>query len=154
MLHGHRRHHRLDDIGSKPGAGARDVQHQQQVTQVQSIPPSSRQPKLSDSSARGRHTIASLVPTANEAPGCRDTAIATGFLLGFGIVMFAIGLTLINRDNCAGACEIAGLSLLYAGGPFSALIGFFTDTVVICLAPRCDALGAARLWGCPLGRKS
>lgn len=71
------------------------------------------------------------MPTANEAPGCRDTAIATGFLLGFGIVMFAIGLTLINRDNCAGACEIAGLSLLYAGGPVSALIGFFTDTVVI-----------------------
>jgi hypothetical protein len=45
--------------------------------------------------------------------------------------MFAIGLTLINRDNCSGACEVAGLSLLYAGGPISALIGVFTDTVVI-----------------------
>jgi hypothetical protein len=45
--------------------------------------------------------------------------------------MFAIGLTLINRDSCAGACEVAGLSLLYAGGPVSALIGFFTDTVVV-----------------------
>ncbi|MEX1125324.1 MAG: hypothetical protein WD895_10155 [Acidimicrobiia bacterium] len=71
------------------------------------------------------------MPKANEPPGCRDTAIATGFLLGFGIVMFAIGLTLINRDNCTGACEIAGLSLLYAGGPVSAIIGFFTDTVVV-----------------------
>jgi hypothetical protein len=71
------------------------------------------------------------VTPANEAPGCRDTAIATAFLLGFGIVMFAIGLTLINRDACSGACEVAGLSLLYAGGPISALIGFFTDTVVI-----------------------
>jgi len=45
--------------------------------------------------------------------------------------MFAIGLTLINRDSCTGACEIAGLGLLYAGGPTSALIGVFTDTVVV-----------------------
>lgn len=45
--------------------------------------------------------------------------------------MFAIGLTLINRDSCTGACEIAGLTLLYAGGPISAIIGVFTDTVVI-----------------------
>ena len=71
------------------------------------------------------------MPRANEPPGCRDTAIATGFLLGFGIVLFAIGLTLINRDACDGACETVGLSLLYAGGPISALIGFFTDTVVV-----------------------
>lgn len=71
------------------------------------------------------------MPAANEPPGCRDIAIATGFLLGFGIVMFAIGLTLINRDNCTGACEIAGLTLLYAGGPISALIGIFSDTIVI-----------------------
>ncbi|MDP9143395.1 MAG: hypothetical protein M3N43_01640, partial [Actinomycetota bacterium] len=28
-------------------------------------------------------------------------------------------------------CEIAGLGLLYAGGPTSALIGVFTDTVVV-----------------------
>jgi hypothetical protein len=71
------------------------------------------------------------VPSTNEPAGCRDIAIATGFLLAFGIVMFAIGLTLINRDGCAGACEIAGLSLLYAGGPISAIIGVFTDTVVV-----------------------
>lgn len=71
------------------------------------------------------------MPRANEPPGCRDTAISTGFLLGFGIVLFAIGLTLINRDACTGACETVGLSLLYAGGPISALIGFFTDTVVV-----------------------
>jgi uncharacterized membrane protein len=38
---------------------------------------------------------------------------------------------LINRDSCTGACEIAGLTLLYAGGPISAVIGVFTDTVVI-----------------------
>jgi hypothetical protein len=71
------------------------------------------------------------VPNANQPPGCRDVAIATGFLLGFGIVLFAVGLTLINRDACSGACEILGLTLLYAGGPFSALIGFFTDSVVV-----------------------
>jgi len=71
------------------------------------------------------------VPAANEPPGCRDVAIATGFLLGFGIVMFAIGLTLINRESCTGVCETAGLTLLYAGGPISAIFGVFTDHVVI-----------------------
>jgi hypothetical membrane protein len=71
------------------------------------------------------------VPTANQPPGCRAIAITTIFLLGFGIVMFAIGLTLINRDACAGLCETVGLTLLYAGGPLSALIGVFTETVVV-----------------------
>ncbi len=71
------------------------------------------------------------MPSANQPPGCRDIAITTTFLLGFGIVMFAIGLTLINRDACAGLCETVGLTLLYAGGPLSALIGVFTETVVV-----------------------
>ena len=71
------------------------------------------------------------MPQANEPPGCREVAITTGFLLGFGLVMFAIGLTLINRDQCSGACEIVGLTVLYAGGPVSALVGIFTDTVVV-----------------------
>ncbi|HLF61805.1 MAG TPA: hypothetical protein VI980_11580 [Acidimicrobiia bacterium] len=77
------------------------------------------------------HTIATLVPNPSQPPGCRDVAIATSFLLGFGIVLFAVGLTLINRDACTGACEMLGLTLLYAGGPFSALIGFFTESVVV-----------------------
>lgn len=66
-----------------------------------------------------------------EAPGCRDAAIATGFLLGFGVTLFAIGLTLINRDSCAGLCETVGLAFLYAGGPVSALFGLLTDSVVV-----------------------
>ena len=66
-----------------------------------------------------------------EAQGCRDAAIATAFLLGFGIVLFAIGLTLINRESCAGLCEVVGLTALYAGGPVSALFGVVTDTVVV-----------------------
>ena len=76
-------------------------------------------------------TIAGLVPSASQPPGCRDIAITTGFLLGFGIVMFAIGLTLINREACSGVCEVVGLTLLYAGGPISALIGVFTETVIV-----------------------
>ncbi len=71
------------------------------------------------------------MPSASQPPGCRDIAITTGFLLGFGIVMFAIGLTLINRDACSGACEVVGLTLLYAGGPISAVIGVFTETVIV-----------------------
>jgi hypothetical protein len=66
----------------------------------------------------------------NQPPGCRDATIVTGFLLGFGIVLFAIGLTLINREVCTGLCETAGLTMLYAGGPISALFGIFTDSVV------------------------
>lgn len=66
-----------------------------------------------------------------EAPGCRNTALVTTFLLAFGIIFFAIGLTLINRSTCAATCETLGLTLLYAGGPISALIGFFTDSVIV-----------------------
>ena len=63
--------------------------------------------------------------------GCRDSALSTVFLLGFGIVFFAVGLTLINRDLCTGSCETIGLTLLYAGGPISALIGIATESVIV-----------------------
>lgn len=63
--------------------------------------------------------------------GCRDAALSTGFLLGYGIVFFAIGLTMINREVCTGLCETLGLSLLYAGGPISAVIGVFSDHVIV-----------------------
>jgi hypothetical protein len=67
----------------------------------------------------------------NDGIGCRDAALATIFLLGFGIVFFAIGLTTINREVCTGFCETVGLALLYAGGPVSALIGIFSDSVIV-----------------------
>ena len=66
-----------------------------------------------------------------EIPGCRDAALATAFLLGFAIALFAIGLALINQDDCSGACETIGLASLYAGGPISALFGVLTDSVVV-----------------------
>jgi hypothetical protein len=71
------------------------------------------------------------VTARDEGIGCRDAALATIFLLGFGIVFFAIGLTSINREVCTGLCETVGLTLLYAGGPVSALIGIFTDSVIV-----------------------
>lgn len=67
----------------------------------------------------------------DEAPGCRDAAITTVFLLGFAIALFAIGLTLINQDSCPGICETVGLTALYAGGPVSAIFGILTDAVVV-----------------------
>ncbi|MGC2241136.1 MAG: hypothetical protein WA726_09875 [Acidimicrobiia bacterium] len=76
-------------------------------------------------------TIAGHVARNDEGIGCRDAAIATAFLLGFAICLFAVGLTLINRDACTGACETVGLTLLYAGGPVSAVIGFFSDSVTV-----------------------
>jgi hypothetical protein len=76
-------------------------------------------------------TIAGHVANRNEGIGCRDAALATSFLLGFAIVFFAIGLTTINQGVCTGLCETLGLTLLYAGGPVSALIGIFTDSVIV-----------------------
>ena len=55
--------------------------------------------------------------------GCRDAAISTGFLLGLAVVFIASGLTLTNQSDCIGSCETLGLTLLYAGGPVSALMG-------------------------------
>ena len=45
--------------------------------------------------------------------------------------MFAVGLTLINRETCTGICETAGLTLLYAGGPVSAVFGVFTEHIIV-----------------------
>lgn len=71
------------------------------------------------------------VTQRDNAPGCRDAAIATGFLLVFAIALVAIGLTLVNGETCDGLCETAGLTMLYAGGPVSAVFGIFTDTVFV-----------------------
>jgi hypothetical protein len=71
------------------------------------------------------------VASKSEGIGCRDAALSTIFLLAFGIVFFAIGLTMINRAVCEGLCETLGLTLLYAGGPISALMGIFTDSVIV-----------------------
>ncbi len=69
--------------------------------------------------------------TRSEEPGCRDAALATALLLGIGLALMGSGLALINQSVCEGICEFAGLSILYAGGPVSAMIGFLTDSVVI-----------------------
>jgi len=71
------------------------------------------------------------VASQQDGIGCRDAALSTAFLLGFGVIFFAIGLTLINQDTCTGACETLGLTLLYAGGPISAVIGVLTDHVIV-----------------------
>jgi hypothetical protein len=71
------------------------------------------------------------VAAKSEGISCRDAALSTAFLLAFGIVFFAVGLTMINRDVCVGLCETLGLTLLYAGGPVSALFGIFTDSVIV-----------------------
>ena len=58
-----------------------------------------------------------------EPPGCRKAAAATTFLLGFAVVFMIGGLSLINGDSCEGLCQTLGLTLLYAGGPLSAVLG-------------------------------
>ena len=69
--------------------------------------------------------------TRREEPGCRDAALATALLLGIGLAFMGSGLALINQPVCEGVCEFAGLSMLYAGGPIGAMIGFLTDSIVI-----------------------
>lgn len=69
--------------------------------------------------------------TKSDGISCRDAALSTAFLLAFGIVFFAAGLTMINREVCVGLCETLGLTLLYAGGPVSALFGIFSDSVIV-----------------------
>ena len=55
--------------------------------------------------------------------GCRDAAVATLFLLGFAVVFMITGLAMSQSVDCQGLCETAALTLLYAGGPLSALLG-------------------------------
>lgn len=63
------------------------------------------------------------MPTRDDGAGCRETAIGTLFLLGFAIVFMVTGLALSDSPDCQGLCEGLGLTLLYAGGPLSALLG-------------------------------
>lgn len=58
-----------------------------------------------------------------DAPGCRDTSVATSFLLGLAVVFMTVGLTMTRQGPCSGVCETVGLTLLYAGGPISAIFG-------------------------------
>ncbi len=60
---------------------------------------------------------------SDQGPGCRDTVLATALLVGMAAVFLALGLNLTTQDGCTGLCETAGLTLLYAGGPISALLG-------------------------------
>lgn len=49
--------------------------------------------------------------------------MGTVFLLGFAIVFMVVGLGLSNQEACRGLCETFALTLLYAGGPISAVLG-------------------------------
>lgn len=57
--------------------------------------------------------------------------MATGLLLGMGAAFMGVGLFLTGRPDCAGVCETAGLTLLYAGGPVSALFGVLFGGVFV-----------------------
>ena len=83
-----------------------------------------RDGNLARSSSSVEATVRSaVVAKKTQPPGCRDAAIATVFLLGLAIVFLTVGLTMTQRAGCEGLCETLGLTLLYAGGPVSALFG-------------------------------
>jgi hypothetical protein len=58
-------------------------------------------------------------------------ALAVGLLLALSAVFLGVGLALIRSDQCTGVCESLGLTLLYAAGPVSALIGVLFGGVVL-----------------------
>lgn len=94
------------------------------------MPPGALRQSNREAEAHHPHTM-DWVGETDQGIGCRDAALATGVLLGFATALFATGLTLVNRTGCDGWCEGVGLTLLYAGGPISALVGVFTDSVVV-----------------------
>lgn len=55
---------------------------------------------------------------------------ALGMLAGAAL-LFAVGLWLTGSDSCRGGCETLGLTLLYAGGPVSALFGVIGGAVLV-----------------------
>lgn len=62
---------------------------------------------------------------------CRPAALTAIGLLVAAAVFFAAGLGLISSEACTGPCERLGLTLLYAGGPVSALFGVIGGQVVV-----------------------
>jgi hypothetical protein len=62
---------------------------------------------------------------------CRPAAFVALGLLAAAAVLFAAGFGLISNEACTGACERLGLTLLYAGGPVSAVFGVVGGQVVV-----------------------
>lgn len=67
----------------------------------------------------------------SQPPGCRDVALATGLLLAMAAAFMGAGISLIRGEGCSGACETLALTLLYAGGPVSAIFGVLFGGIVL-----------------------
>gem|GEM_PF-1127378 len=70
------------------------------------------------------------MPDRSKPAGCRSAAAPTALLLGLAITFALSGFALASRETCAGLCEKAALTLLYAGGPVSAAFGVLFGGVV------------------------
>lgn len=72
------------------------------------------------------------MPEAEQEPGvgCRPAALALGALVVFAALAFGVGLALTLDRACTGACEELGTTLLYAGGPVSAVFGVVGGAVM------------------------
>ncbi len=66
----------------------------------------------------------------DQGVGCRAAAVAVGFLVFNAAVLFGVGLWLTLSDTCTGVCGTVGFTLLYAGGPISAIFGVLTGALV------------------------
>lgn len=66
-----------------------------------------------------------------EGVPCRTVTLTALGLLGTAAVLFTVGLLLTGSDDCRRACETIGLTVLYAGGPVSALFGVIGGAVVV-----------------------
>lgn len=82
-------------------------------------------------SDKSYHPLVTIGSERSTAPGCRETAFSTLLLLGLGGVFFIVGLSLAGQEDCADACQSLALTLLYAGGPVSALFGVLFGSLVM-----------------------
>lgn len=57
--------------------------------------------------------------------------LAVALLLAMWAVFLGVGLALVSGERCTNACETLALTLLYAAGPVSALIGVVFGELVL-----------------------
>lgn len=59
--------------------------------------------------------------TAEEGIGCRGVTLTAAAFIVAAAVLWTVGLIIGRPDSCTGVCDWSSFTLLFAGGPVSAL---------------------------------
>ena len=68
---------------------------------------------------------------SGEGIGCRGATLTAVWLVGAAAVLWTVGLLLTQSSSCTGSCEWLSLTLLFAGGPVSAIFTVIGGTDVV-----------------------